>query len=283
MAKKKKGGGHGGGGGGHDAGGGMRWLLTYSDVVTLLLALFIYLFSISTVNVAKFRQFGEAFAEFFDYGASSSIKDTNAAMGAGNKNSMRQPPRWRIKDKANPNSVMSSGADNDASDSEREKIEKLKQILMKELRAFLDMGNLSISGRDDNLVLQLRDASLFEPGSAEIRPEMKEALLRVASQIRLLPNEIRVEGHTDNTPLRGNRYGSNWHLSGARAATVVDFLEKQGGVNPERLSLSGFAEYHPLVPNYPDYGNPLNRRVEILILSGTVKPKNDFEFGDDEE
>jgi chemotaxis protein MotB len=283
VAKKKKGGHGGGGGGGHDAGGGMRWLLTYSDVVTLLLALFVYLFSISTVNVAKFRQFGEAFAEFFDYGASSSIRDTNAAMGAGNKNSMRQPPRWRVKEKANRNSVMSSGADNDASAAEREKVEKLKQILMKELKAFLDLGNISISGRDDDLVLQLRDASLFEPGSAEIKNEMKTALLKIASQIRALPNDIRVEGHTDNTPLRGGRFGSNWHLSGSRAASVVNFLAVQGGIDPKRLSLAGFAEFQPLVPNYPNYGNPLNRRVEILILASTSRTDDESEFQEDDE
>jgi chemotaxis protein MotB len=113
---------------------------------------------------------------------------------------------------------------------------------------------------------------------------MKAALLKIASQIRALPNEIRVEGHTDNTPLRGGRFSSNWHLSGSRAASVVNFLGTEGGIDPRRMSLAGFAEYHPLVPNYPEYGNPLNRRVEILILAHTFTPnENEFEFEEDDE
>jgi chemotaxis protein MotB len=264
VKKKKQ---HGGGHAEHD--NSERWLLTYSDVVTLLLALFVYLFSISTVNVAKFRQFGEAFAEFFTFGGRPTLAENEGGKGAGSAGVLPLPGAARmnegalIRERGKPETAFLGGD----SDTEQKKLANLRAQISGEFQDLISKGALSLLERDGNLVLRLRDAELFEPGEADIRRHSKVLLLALANHLMNLPNEIRVEGHTDNIASRGARYSSNWGLSGARAASVVDFFEHQGGIAAARLSLSGYGDQRPIAVNYPKLGNPLNRRVEIVVLA----------------
>jgi chemotaxis protein MotB len=266
VKKKKQ---HGGGHAEHD--NSERWLLTYSDVVTLLLALFVYLFSISTVNVAKFRQFGEAFAEFFTFGGRPTLSENTGGAGAGSVGSMPLPGTARanegslMRDRGRPDAPFTGG--NADEEGEKQKLAQLRAEISGEMKELVTRGALSVFERDGDLVLRLRDIELFEAGESDIRKHSKVILLALASHLLNLPNEIRVEGHTDNISSRGGRYRSNWELSAARAASIVSFFEHQGGLAPSRLSLSGFGDQRPVAVNYPRLGNPLNRRVEIVILA----------------
>jgi len=113
--------------------------------------------------------------------------------------------------------------------------------------------------------ITLKTPVLFSPASAALKDEAKKSLREVAKAIRALPNAVIVEGHTDNVPIVGGQYSSNWELSVARAYSVVDFLVSQG-VKPERFITAGYGEYRPLESNDTEEGRSRNRRIEINVV-----------------
>ncbi len=232
MAKKK--GGHGGGGGGHDAGGGLRWLLTYADMITLLLALFIFLYSISTVDAQKAKAYLVAFGQAFGIGGS--ILET--------------PP--------------GGGGPVPSVDT----LATVKQHIQEEQTRIGWTEDLEVVMTKEGLVLRFRDQALFASGSAEIDPAAFPLLDAVGAELRMIPNTIRVDGHTDDVPTGpSSRFASNWGLSAARSAAVVDFLVGRSRIPAGRLSLAGYAANRPIARNIPGIGNARNRRVEVLILN----------------
>jgi len=232
---KKKGGGHEGGGGGHDSAGGMRWLLTYADMITLLLALFIFLYSISEVNAAKLNAFTTSMAKLFGIGKVPQSASSSSG-GSG------------ILPQANA-------------------IVQLKAKLQREFKDLIDSGMASVEKKEEGVTLRLKDQVLFDLGSADLSPKAWPVLDDVAKSIRNMPNPVRVEGHTDDVPMApGGKYPTNWDLSAARAASVAKYLIDKCGLEPRRLSIAGYAEFKPIAPNRPRLGNAENRRVEIMVL-----------------
>jgi chemotaxis protein MotB len=112
----------------------------------------------------------------------------------------------------------------------------------------------------------LLERLLFESGSAELKPEAKAVLDTIAEILKFLPNKIRIEGHTDDRPIRSARFPSNWHLSVARALNTAYYLMSKG-VNPEKISIAGYSEYRPIAPNDSEENRAKNRRVDIVIIS----------------
>ena len=107
----------------------------------------------------------------------------------------------------------------------------------------------------------------FDLGKANLKPEAVEILRKVAPTLRSLPNPLRVEGHTDDLPIRTSQFPSNWELSVHRATNVVRYLVEEEGFDPKKLSAAGYSEYRPLVPNNSDANRQINRRVDIIIMN----------------
>ena len=168
MSKKKHGGDHGGGGGGHDAGGGLRWLLTYSDVVTLLLALFIFLYSISEINIVKLNAFTTSMRELFGIGR---VPESGESQSGG-----------------------------DGILPESNSIVALQRQLEADFEELIDAGMIDVEDREEGLTLRLKDRILFGLGQSELSKEAEPILSDVAKYIRTMPNKVRVEGHTDAVP-----------------------------------------------------------------------------------
>jgi chemotaxis protein MotB len=146
----------------------------------------------------------------------------------------------------------------------------------------------SVLGRDSNLpgvevatstrglVVSLPEAGSFPAGRAELSDAARTVMLDMADQLRALPNQIRVEGHTDDVPIHTPQFASNWELSTARATTVVQFLIEAGGLDPSRLAAAGYAEYRPRLPNDSPDHRARNRRVDIVVLdpsAATQEPR----------
>jgi chemotaxis protein MotB len=244
---KKKGGHGGGGGGGHDGAGGMRWLLTYSDIVTLLLALFIYLFSISTIDVVKLRAFTQGMQILFGISNAGKIPKTTVNKG-GEKNDL---PESKALMKVKPTMA----------------INRLDKELEGKFQKMAGAHLITVAKVKDGLTIRLRDRVLFEPGKATILPKAEPILNDIAYYIKDLHNLIRIDGHTDNVPVKpGSEYSSNWELSVGRALAVLRYLSDACNIAPERMSVAGYGQYKPYQPNDPVNGNPENRRVEITIL-----------------
>ncbi len=232
---KKRGGGHGGGGGGHDGAGGMRWLLTYADLITLLLILFIMLYSMSMIDAAKFKQLAQYLRAAF-----GGVLQQGPTFLQGNG------------DKIIPDLVERLSAAVQGAGGEGE-------------------GAQVFANERGIVVRLLTDNVLFDRGSADVKPQMKSMLDAVAGPIREARLPVLVEGHTDDLPTHGGRYPSNWELSTARATAVVRYLIETDKVPATLLSAAGYAEHHPVMPNTSDAGRARNRRIDVIILAGPAK------------
>ncbi|UCD17466.1 MAG: OmpA family protein [Candidatus Zixiibacteriota bacterium] len=214
-----------------------RWLLTYADLITLLLAFFIVMYSMSRIDAKKFGKMSEALSGVLK-GGTTVIKhgdDVGALPGHG---------------------VLKTGH----LKSLGKEIEKSFQKLGKESEI-----NVEISER--GLVIHVMESALFDEGKADLKLKAQETLDVVARHIRNLDNHIRVEGHTDNKPINTIRFPSNWELSSVRATEVLRYLSDNHRLEPRRLSALGFGEYRPISPNNSDENRAKNRRVDIIILT----------------
>jgi chemotaxis protein MotB len=220
-----------------ESAGMMRWLLTYADMITLLLALFIILFSISTVNKVKLQRL---------------VHDLGGGFNAAD--AINNPPNAGT-------TGLESGNDADALARIQRQINAYikKNALTSKVQTHIDHRGLVIS--------ILTDKALYDSGSAELRPETKSLLDRIEGTLKTARNDIRVEGNTDNVPIATSVYPTNWELSAARATNVVRYLVEHDGLNPTRVSLAGYGEFHPANANDNDGHRQLNRRVDIVILN----------------
>jgi chemotaxis protein MotB len=211
-----------------------RWLLTYADLITLLMIFFVVMYALASVDVKKFQSL------------STSLR---IAFGGG---------RNILGDYQGSGMVpLPVSSPQDLAVAKEETDEYIAQLgLQNEVNTVSD---------DRGLVITLQEKLLFEPGKTEINPAGRAMLGVLSKLLNTLPNYVRVEGHTDNVPAGGGR--SNWQLSTLRAASIADFLAGPGGVNPKRISAIGYAENRPTADNKTLAGRAKNRRVDIVLLS----------------
>jgi len=212
--------------------GAPLWMVTYSDMVTLLLAFFVLLFSFSSIEKAKFTQ------------AMASIR---AAMGLMNRTTVMVPP---IQRRILPI---------------QRKFEKSMEEVIREVQNIPDIqDNISYEKTDEGVRIRISNPVLFDIGKAGLKPDIYPILDKIATVLKSNAFDVVVEGHTDNIPIDNDEYHSNWELSAARAVSVVEYFIKQG-VNPRRFQAVGYGEYQPLADNSTEEGQQKNRRVEIFI------------------
>lgn len=238
-----------GGGGGHEAAGMMRWLLTYADMITLLLALFVMLFAISQVDKAKLAKISEAFQ--------GAIGDEKETKSSGDRIPKSDFPKGKttIKPPIRPYLVMPD-------------LKKISKELQEIIEAKGLKGNVKITLDERGLKISLlTGGAFFDLGKADLKPKLRSLLTTIVYKINIMKNPVRIEGHTDNLPISTPEFPSNWELSTRRATNVLRFLIVKG-IPQWRLSAAGYADTRPQYPNIPGKGNPKNRRVDIIILMG---------------
>lgn len=215
-----------------------RWLVSYADLVTLLLALFTTLYAASTVDGRKLGPVASSLHE-----------------------SLRVPPKTPMRDRApRPAAVAPVEV------VRREQaLDDLGVRLQQELADAISDGSVWVVRDARGLVLSMPEHATFATGSAAVSPEAKSLILRVGAVLAPLPNPIRIEGHTDDVPIRTVRYQSNWELSTARASAVVALLIDSHLIAPERLSAAGYGEHRPQVPNDSPANRTRNRRIDIVV------------------
>ncbi len=220
-----------------------RWLLTYADLITLLLAFFLLLFATSSQDLEKFKLLAGGLRDAFG-GAGSGV------LGGGGNGIL--PGGGSI--------LPESGA---TSPPEFNSIRE-------DLNSFAGDNGLSariaVRTVDGETVISLSDNLLFNSAEAKLRPESLPVLDRVAADLRGLPNEFRVEGHSDNIPLSTDAFASNWELSAARATEVLRYLIERGGIEPKRIHASAYADTRPIAENTTPAGRAQNRRADIVIV-----------------
>lgn len=229
------------------------WLIPYSDILTLLLALFIVLFSVSTIDAQKFEQIAKSFNGIFT--------SQNGIMESDN-------PEFAPKPFPNPGR-------SDINEKNKNMQAIKEQTELKEIQAKINtyiekehlQANLKTTLTDEGLLVSILDDVLFDSGSAVVRKQ-DEGVAREVSKLLVMnpPRNIIISGHTDNVPIHNSKYSSNWHLSVMRAVNFLKILLENKDLDPRWFSAKGFGEFSPVATNDTPEGRLKNRRVEILIL-----------------
>jgi chemotaxis protein MotB len=216
-----------------------RWLITYADLITLLLAFFIMMYTFSKADAQKYQEVSDHLKMIFTGGTSFMKTGT-----VSSKHPLEVLP-------------------NPASSGEvRERLEKeLKAMNVANMEK-----NISVTVDERGVVINIMDRTFFDEGRAELKDGAKKVLKQIVPILKGSPNSIRIEGHTDNVPISTPIFKSNWELSVSRATEVVRHLIEKYDFPPARVSATGYSEYKPIAPNDTAANRALNRRIEIILL-----------------
>ena len=214
-----------------------RWLVSYADFITLLFAFFTTMYAISTVDAQKMSKMVASMqlALKGDAGPTAPVPLP--------QNGLPQPVVPRL-----------------------DNLVELRRQLSARLQRQIQHGNVEIGVDSRGLVVSIREAGSFASGSAELSEGARTLLADIAAPLSELSHPIRIEGHTDDTPIRTSRFRSNWELSTARATQVIGYLQNDLGLPAARLSAAGYGEFHPRASNGDEAGRTRNRRVDLVVL-----------------
>lgn len=225
------------------------WMVTFSDLVTLILVFFILLFSMSQIDLMKFQAISDSFRD-------KQVLDFQPSIiPAENQGEMEE------------NTEKEGSGQFDSLDE-----------LQMEIQSFLDVNGLEeviVANRTERgVVLVLQEQVLFESGDASLIESSYPFLDKVGTLLANMPNLVKVEGHTDDRPITTYRYPSNWELSAARASTVIRYLTEGHNLESHRFMAIGYGETRPIVPNSGPENWEKNRRVEIIISDPKLNEEN---------
>jgi len=216
-----------------------RWLLTYADLITLLLAFFIMLYTLSKNDEQKYHEIAMHLNAIFSGGTGHLGKGSIAGKGLIDLPATK-PSNGEIKKKLT---------------------EEIGKMFSES-----SQKNFSVISDERGIVVRILDKTFFDEGKADLKEKAKNVLDNLAPILIGLQNQIRIEGHTDNVPIKTYEFKSNWELSARRATEVVRYLIEKHNIPPERFSASGYAEYRPIAPNNTPEERSLNRRIEVILL-----------------
>ncbi len=215
-----------------------RWLLTYADLITLLLVFFVVMYSISRADEGKFAKLNASLQRAF-----------NVIVLQG----------------ADP-TALSGDNGPEGGNTMLDDFLGIRTSIMKMAEKMGVQSQVSVTLQPEGIAISLSGNLLFDSGRADLRPESTMLLDKVADQLRAVPNEVKVEGHTDSIPVDSDLYPTNWELSAARATAVTRYLAEAAAVPPQRLSAQSYSQFRPLRDNSTRENRALNRRVDIIIV-----------------
>jgi chemotaxis protein MotB len=242
-----------------------RWLVSYADFMTLMFALFVVLFASSYHDQKTVERVSRAvksgFQQMGSFSASKSAPD----------NPLTNVPD--IGPELRPIGDSGGKASSVPGNSGIDQIE-LHAKLTRTLGQEIARNEVEMRSTPEGFVISLHELGFFDSGEAHLLPGAEEKINRIAGVLMQYGLDMRVEGHTDDVPIHNASFSSNWDLSTARALAVGKMLLNESGFDPKRMSVAGYAEYHPTASNSTSEGRRMNRRVDIVILSVTSAPKS---------
>src|ERR1039457_5253391 len=252
-----------------------RWLVSYADFITLLFAFFVVLYASSQVDKRKVGKLALAIQVAFQEMGVFQDSTTEVPIDVAEpmpfstvqavENTERTASLGRIV--SHPEGALGTGVGIENGD-----LAELQTELETALAPEIKRKEIAMRMEPDGLVISLREVGFFESGSSQMKAASEPAFDRIANLLRQRDYRLRIEGHTDNTPIHTPQFPSNWELSTARATEIVRLLIVREGFAPARMSAAGYAEYHPAATNFTAEGRGMNRRVDIVIL-GHVWPE----------
>lgn len=233
------------------------WLLPYSDMMTLLLALFIVMFAMAKADSGKIDELSNEFNVIL---SGKSSGGNGGILPAHPKQS-----KTRAKEKKEEEEK------NNKLSTDEQKIQAAGESIKDELTKSGHSEDIDVDLEQDGLRIAIKSGLLFSPGSADIPSSVEGIVQKIADSLKDLDNDLIIAGYTDNIPNQTAQFDSNWELSAARAISVMEFLVKHHGISEDRVSIQAYGEFKPKVANNNDENRAKNRRVEIFIIKKNVK------------
>ncbi|MCU6708556.1 flagellar motor protein MotB [Paenibacillus sp. J5C_2022] len=244
------------------------WLIPYADILTLLLALFIVLYSMNSVDVKKFEDMSRAFSFALNNG--SGVLDMPSVIRKGDETEKDDK-----QDDKEDSSQQSELSQEELIRQEQAELNKLKE----EMDTYISENGLDSALETElnmsQLLITISDSALFAPAQARVNTEGTDLAVAISKLLEQYPSyDVIIAGHTDDRPINNAQFRSNWDLSTMRAVRFLDILLKNDKLEPERFSAIGYGEYHPIADNATEEGKAKNRRVEVSIIHTFVDKTN---------
>lgn len=219
-----------------------RWLLTYSDLITLLMIFFVVMYSMSNLDKIKYEKMGKSMSGAM--GGNSFFSDITEQSG-------------------NSNITGQSGT----SEEKNDEFQNLKEKINNTVSQNENKDEIVATEYEKGLVISFKDGILFDSGSDILKEESYNKLYEIGEILKGSSSYARIEGHTDNVSVHNDLFASNWELSTARATKVLNFFVENGYIVPEKICAVGYGEYRPVDTNDTESGRNNNRRVDILLVN----------------
>jgi chemotaxis protein MotB len=255
------------------------WAIPYGDLITLLLAFFVVMYAMSSVNEGKYRVLSDSLVAAFN-GAPKTMEPIQVGekqLGPGTDPSISLVQKPMIDGQARHTiapipMAMSIPSDSAGQSAELAGVANEVEQAMSDL---IDRELVTVRRHGKWVEVEIKTDILFPSGVATLSPQAEQVLQQLAETLKPFPNAIRVEGHTDDRPISTSAFPSNWELSAARAASVVHLFTR-AGMDPARLAVIGLGEHRPAQSNATPQGRNANRRVLLVILGGNNRPEGDY-------
>ncbi|MGC2662297.1 MAG: flagellar motor protein MotB [Bryobacteraceae bacterium] len=220
-----------------------RWVISYADFITLLFAFFVVMFATANADKGKARAVSEAVKA-----ALSQSKDAKVAE--------------MVKEAADEDKV-GGGKTEDP----KKELAPVEKQLRAQLKPEIEKGQIELKMESRGLIISFRQAALFDSGADVVKASAFSPISKVAEAVLAIPNQVRLEGHTDNQPIHNERFNNNWELSSFRSIALLQMMTAKFNIPVQRLAVSGYADVVPVASNQTEEGRARNRRVDVVILS----------------
>jgi len=266
--------------------GAPAWMVTFADLMTLLLTFFVLLLSMADTTPRKFERAATSLREAF-----SGVRMIGQPVTKMIEIPFQVPSTNKVEVKENEDSdelseankkdfdyelkaIQSKAQERDQQESQisaekTEILEAIEQELQAQLSEAIDVGVAEVEKRQDKILLRFPAETTFLSGSAELNPRMEKLFEQLAISLKGMNIHSIISGHTDDVPISTRIYRSNWDLSAARASSIAMVFENFGDFSPQQLEVAGFADGRPLVPNDNPENRRTNRRIEVFIEPGS--------------
>jgi chemotaxis protein MotB len=235
----------------HEEGHGSdeRWLVSYSDFITLLFVLFVVLYAISQVDVTKYKILAESMRAAFSTGGAEKVVASSISSGGGGSDPNSQPDPIVIP----------------GMPQKKPQSEDVASELTTMLKNMNMSSGVSVQTNIEGVLISLSESIIFYPGTANLYPQAYPVLDGIIDMLNSIENDLKIIGHTDDSQPSDPKYSNNFELSTGRALVVANYLISKG-VRPNRISIAGKSEYEPIFANDTEEHRSMNSRAEIVII-----------------
>ncbi|MEO1244417.1 MAG: flagellar motor protein MotB [Pseudomonadota bacterium] len=247
------------------------WVMTFADLMTLLMCFFVLLLAFSEMDVAKFKQLSGSMKEAFGVQAEVEVKTIPKGTSIIAQEFSPGKPEPTPMNMVKQFTIDSNRNTLDALDRELKEIEETRdhaRRLRLALREEIEAGSVSIRTEGMKVIIHIMERASFDSGYAEVRAEFMPVLQKISGLIDNASGDVTISGHTDNVPISNDRFRSNWDLSTSRAVSVAHELLDVSSIDAEKVTVTGHADTQPLAENATSDGRATNRRVDITIVRG---------------